>query len=156
MRNDLDGAAEIVAAALLVYHRTVDLASRHVVEPRQIFIDEAFVVAEVEICLGTIFGDEDLAVLVRVHRTGVHIDVRIEFLDADRDAAALQQPAERRGCYALAERRDDAAREKYVLRHRPRAPSRSPSACKTTRPLEWAVPRLRGPRCRAIPWHLHP
>ena len=50
---------------------------------RERLVDEALVVAEVEIGLGAVVGDEDLAVLVRVHRPGVDVDVRVELLDRD-------------------------------------------------------------------------
>ena len=43
---------------------------------------EAFVVAQVEIGLRAVVGDEDFAVLERAHRAGVHVQVRIELLAA--------------------------------------------------------------------------
>ena len=65
VRDDLDGAAEVVAAALLGDDRLVDAAGRDVAELAQVGVDEALVVAEVEVGLGAVVGDEDLAVLVR-------------------------------------------------------------------------------------------
>ena len=41
-------------------------------------VGEALVVAEVEVGLGAVVGHEDLAVLVRAHRAGIHVDVRVE------------------------------------------------------------------------------
>ena len=45
------------------------------------FIDEPLIMPKVQIRLGAIFGDEDLAVLVGRHGTGIDIDIGIEFLD---------------------------------------------------------------------------
>ena len=65
VRDDLDGAAEVVAAALLGDDRLVDPAGGDVGELGQVLVDEPLVVAEVEVRLGAVVGDEDLAVLVR-------------------------------------------------------------------------------------------
>ena len=117
MRDHLDGRAQIIAAPFFVDDRAVDLPGGDVVQPGQVLVDEALVVPEVEVGLRTVFGHEHLAVLVRIHRTGIDVDVRVELLAAHRDAAALEEPAERGCSNALAERRGDAAREKDVLRH---------------------------------------
>ena len=65
--------------------------------PRQVLVDEPLVVAEVEVGLAAVVGDEHLAVLERVHRARVDVDVRIELLHRDPQAAELEQPAERAG-----------------------------------------------------------
>ncbi len=65
VRDDLDGAAEIVAAPLLGDDRLVDPARRDVRQLGQVLVDEPLVVAQVEVRFGTVIGDEDLAVLVR-------------------------------------------------------------------------------------------
>ncbi len=44
---------------------------------------ESFVVAEVEVGLGPVVEDVDLAVLVRRHRSRIDVDVRVELLHAD-------------------------------------------------------------------------
>ena len=87
VRDDLDGAAEVVAAALAADHRVVDPAGRDVRRARRVRVGEALVVAEVEVGLRAVLGHEDLAVLVRRHRARVDVDVRIELLQADRQAA---------------------------------------------------------------------
>ena len=68
VRDDLDGAAEVVAAALAPDDRVVDAAGGDVRRARRVRVREALVVAEVEVGLGAVLGDEDLAVLVRRHR----------------------------------------------------------------------------------------
>ena len=60
--------------------------------------------ADVEVGLGTILGDEHLAVLERVHRAGIDVEVRVEFLHGDLQATGDEQLAEAAGGEALAER----------------------------------------------------
>ncbi len=115
VRDDLDGAPEVVAAALLLDDRQVDLPGRPVVVPGRDLIGEALVVPEVEVGLGAVVGDVDLAVLVRAHRPGVDVDVGVELLQGDLVAVALEQRADRGGGEALAERRHDAAGDEDVL-----------------------------------------
>jgi hypothetical protein len=82
VRDDLDRAAQVVAATLLGDDSLVDAARRDVAELAQVGVDEALVVTEVQVGLGAIVGDEHLAVLVRRHRPGVDVDVRVELEDA--------------------------------------------------------------------------
>ena len=117
VRDDLDGAAEVVAAALLGDDRLVDAPGRDVAELAQVLVDEALVVAEVEVRLGAVVGDEDLAVLVGRHRARIHVDVRIELEDGDRQAAGLEEPTDAGGGDAFAERGGHASGHKDILRH---------------------------------------
>src|SRR4051794_15799157 len=103
VRNDLDCAAEVVAAALLGNHGLVDAPGRDVAQLRQVLVDEALVVAQVEVRLGTIVRDENLAVLVRRHRARIHVDVRIELDDGDGEAPTLEEATDAGGSDALAE-----------------------------------------------------
>ena len=80
-------------------------------------VDEALVVPEVEIGLAAVVGDEHLAVLERVHRARVDVDVRVELLHRDPQAPGLQQPPERGGGEALAEGAGHASGHEDVLRH---------------------------------------
>ena len=66
-------------------------------------VDEALVVAEVEVGLATVVGDEDLAVLEGVHGARVDVDVGVELLHRHPQAPALEQPAERGRGQALAQ-----------------------------------------------------
>ena len=72
-------------------------------------VGEALVVAEVEIGFGSVLGDEDLAVLERAHRPRVDVDVGVELLQLDPEAAGDEKPADGGGCDPLAEGRDDAS-----------------------------------------------
>ena len=116
VRDHLHRRAEVVALALLAEHRLPDRAGAVARVAGEVLVDEALVVAEVEIGLGAVLGDEHLAVLERAHRAGVDVEVRIELLRLHAEAARLEQPAERGGDDPLAERRDDAAGDEDVLR----------------------------------------
>jgi hypothetical protein len=100
---------------------------------REVFVDEAFVVPDVEIRLRTVLGDEDLAVLERAHRPRVDVQVRVELLHLHLQTARPQQPAERRRDDSLPQRADDAAGDEDVFRHRvtygPMRPRRGGTAC---------------------------
>ena len=52
--------------------------------------------------------------LIRAHRARVDVDVRVELLERDLVAVALEQAADRGGGEPLAERRDDAAGDEDV------------------------------------------
>ena len=115
VRDDLHRLAQVVAAPLLLDHRLVDLAGGEVVlalhDPR----GEALVVAEVEVGLGAVVGDEHLAVLERRHGAGVDVDVGVDLEHGDRVAVGLDQGAERRRRDALAEPGNHAAGDEHVL-----------------------------------------
>ena len=73
--------------------------------------------AEVQIGLGTVVGDEDLAVLQGAHGTRVHVHVGVQLLAGHLEAAALQQSAQRGGGDAFAQTGDDAAGHENKLCH---------------------------------------
>ena len=102
VRDHLDGRAEVLALALLAEHAVPDRAGGVVRGAREVLVDEALVVADVEVGLGAVLGDEDLAVLERAHRPRVDVQVRVELLHLHLQAARLQQPAERGGGDPLA------------------------------------------------------
>ena len=98
--HDLNGFAEVVAAALLVDDGLVDAARGHAVFAGGLYAREAFVVAEVEVGLHTVDGDIALAVLVWIECSRIDVDVRVKLLDGDVVASCLQELTDRR--------RDDA------------------------------------------------
>ena len=102
VRNHLHRRAEIIAVALLVEHGGVDLARGDVRTLREIDVDEALVVPEIEIRLRPVVRNEHLTVLIGAHRAGVDVDVGIEFLNGDLQPAILEQASERCRCNALA------------------------------------------------------
>ena len=103
VRDDLHGLAEKFARTLLCEDGLVDLSARGIARPRERAVREPLVVAEVEIRLRAVVEHIHFAVLKRVHRAGIHVQIRIEFLQRDLQPAALEQCAERCGRDALAE-----------------------------------------------------
>ena len=103
VRDHLDGVTEVVAASFLGDDAGVDLAGRDVGDPVEVRVEEPLVVADVEVGLRPVVGHEDLAVLERVHRPGVDVQVGVELLHRHAEAARLEQTAQRRGRQALAE-----------------------------------------------------
>ena len=116
VRDDLDGLAEEVAATLLGDHALVDRPGGGVGFPVQALVDEPLVVAQVEVGLPAVVGDEDLAVLERVHGSGVDVDVRVELLHRDPQAPALEQPAQRRRGQTLSQGTRHPTGDEDVLR----------------------------------------
>ena len=80
MRDHLDGLAQELAAALLGDDVGVHLAGGHVASGGEVAVQEALVVAEVEVGLRTVLGDEHFAVLEGVHGARINVQVRIQLL----------------------------------------------------------------------------
>ena len=102
MRDDLHGAAEVVAAAFAPDHFFVDAPGGDRVLAGQAGADETFVMTEIKVGFGAVVGDVDLAMLERRHGARIHVDVGIELHHGDLEAAGLQDGRERRGGDALA------------------------------------------------------
>ncbi len=94
MGNDLDGFAEVVAAALLGDDLLVDAAGGPVIVAGKLGVGEALVVAEVEVGFGAVVGDEDFAVLEGRHGAGVDVEIRVELHQVDFEPAAFEQAAD--------------------------------------------------------------
>ncbi len=77
----------MISPSLLGDHGRVDLARGHVGRPVQVHIEEPLIVADVEVGLGAVVGYEDLAVLERVHCAGVDVEVGVQLLHRDPQAA---------------------------------------------------------------------
>ena len=117
MRDHLHRRAEEVAVPLAGDQLLVDAAGGDVVLLVGVAAGEALVMAEVEVGLGPVVGDEHLAVLGRAHGSRIDVEIGIELAQADRVAARLQQRAERRRSQTLAERGNHAAGDEDIPRH---------------------------------------
>ena len=115
VRDDLHRVAQVLAATLALDDARIDLAGRHVGRLVEVDVEEALVVADVEVGLGTVIGDENFAVLERVHRAGVNIQIRVEFLHHNAEPTRRQKVAQARGREAFPEGRDDAPGDEDVL-----------------------------------------
>jgi hypothetical protein len=115
VRDDLHGLAEVFALALVVEHRLIHLAARQVVKPRQLHVGKPLVMAQVEVRLRAVVEHIDFAVLERAHRARIDVEVRVELLQGDLQAAVFEQRAQRGRRQALAQRAHHTARNKYVF-----------------------------------------
>ena len=90
VRDDLDRGAEIFAAPLAADHGRIDPPGGHLsLLPRR-DPDIALVMAEIEVGLGAVIGDEDLAVLIGAHRARIDIEIRVELAQPHPEPARLQ------------------------------------------------------------------
>ena len=103
VRNHLHGLAEIIAAAFFAQNGFVDAAGGPVIVAGELGVGEALVVAEVEIGLRAVFGDEDFAVLKRTHGAWINVEVRIALLQGDFETATFEETTDRGGSYAFSE-----------------------------------------------------
>ena len=93
MWDDLNSSAEIVSPALLVENSPVYLTCCNVGVHREIFIDETLIVAEVEVGLSTVIGNENFAMLIWGHCTRVEIYIRVKLLNCNAVASFFKQTA---------------------------------------------------------------
>ena len=140
VRDDLHGRAEIVAAALLGDDLLIDAPRGDVVGLARRAAGEALIVAEVEIGLGAVVGDEHFAVLIGAHGPRIDVEIGVELAQPHAVTARLEQRPESGRCQPLAERGDHAAGNEDVPRHGPRpytesALSRSPPGDESTFPV---------------------
>jgi len=115
VRDDLHGAAEVVAAALLADHALVDLAGGGVVPAPHPGGLEALVMAEIQVGFGAILGHEHLPVLERAHGARIHVDVRVQLDVGDFDAARFEDRGEGGGGYPLTQGRNYATSNEYEV-----------------------------------------
>ena len=101
MRDDLDGIAQVFAAAFLCNNRGVHLAGRRVRRAGEVHVQETLVVADIKVGFRAIFSDENLTVLEGVHRPGIDVDVGVKLLHGDAQTARTQQTPQRRGRQTL-------------------------------------------------------
>ena len=117
MRYHLYGRTEILAAALLIQYIPVDLSRRQVRVFVQILIDKALIMSQIKVRFGSVLRYIDLSVLIGAHGSRIHIDVRVQLLCGNFQAARLQQPSQRSRCDPFSQTRYDASGHKNVLCH---------------------------------------
>jgi len=103
MRDHLHRGAQIVPAPLLLEDGRIDPPGGDVVRLRRRDAGEPLVVAQVEVGLGPVVGDEDLAVLIRAHRARIDIQIGVKLAQTHLVAARLQKRAESGGCEAFSQ-----------------------------------------------------
>ena len=101
MRHHLYGASQEITPPLSGDNRGVYLSRGNIRSMGQINIDEPLIMPQVKVGLSAVIGDEYLAVLVGRHGARINIEVGVQLLHGDRDAAAFQDPADRGNADAL-------------------------------------------------------
>src|SRR5689334_11812399 len=101
MRNHLHGLAEIVTPALASNDAFVNATGSQIVALRERSMSETLIMAEIQIGFGSVIGHKHLAVLEGAHGTGVDVQVRVELLQGNAQAATLKQASNRRRCNAF-------------------------------------------------------
>ena len=89
MRDDLNGAAKVIATTLFTQYVLVNTAGRKVIALGHLGANKALVMPEIKIGFGAIFCDEHLTVLEGAHGARIHVDVRVELEHGDLKAAGL-------------------------------------------------------------------
>ena len=125
--DDLHRGPQIVPPALPVEHVPVHLAGGDGGVHVQALINEPLVVAQVQVRLRPVVGDEHLPVLVGAHGPRVHVEIGVQLLDLYMQAPLLQQPAQGGRRDPLSQARDHASRYKNVFDSHI-VPSLSPAA----------------------------
>ena len=87
VRDDLDSVAEVLPSPFLCDDGGVDLSGGGVGLAGEVHVEKSLVVPDVEIGLRAVVSDEDLAVLEGVHRAGIDVDVGVQLLHDNADAA---------------------------------------------------------------------
>ncbi len=113
--DDLHRAPQIVPPALPVEHVPVDLAGGDGGVDGEIFVDEPLVVAQVQVGLRPVVGDEHLPVLIGAHGAGVHVEIGVQLLHLDPQAPLLQQTAQAGRRNALAQAGHHTAGDENIL-----------------------------------------
>ena len=117
VRDHLHGLAQVPALTLTGNHRPVDPAGRKIAFLGAGDAAEPLVMTQVQVRLGAINRHVDLAMLVRRHGAGIHVEVRIHLLQAHPVPAPLEQQGHGSRRQPLAEGGNHPARHEYVLGH---------------------------------------
>ena len=115
--NYLYSAATVIATTLLRQNSPVNLTCGYIGIFSQTFINETLVVAKIQISFRTVIGNEHFAVLIRTHRAGVNIDIRIKLLNGDLIASGFQQATQRSRSDSLTQTGHNAAGDEYIFWH---------------------------------------
>ena len=107
--NDLDRAAEVVAAPLLADHLMVDFSGGKIIVPPELGGGKSLVVSQIEVGFGAVVGNEHFSVLKGIHGSGIDIDIGVELLEGDTQSPAFKQRTDGRGSQPLSQGRENAA-----------------------------------------------
>jgi len=89
--NDLNSLSQVISSSLLLNDLLVDLASGDVAVTAQLDAKVSLVVSKIEIGLAAIIENEALAMLERIEKTSVGVDIRIGFDRRDSKTKSLEK-----------------------------------------------------------------
>ncbi len=150
MRDHLHGGAQKFAAAFAGDDIGIDPTRRDIVGLARRHAGEAFVMAEIEICLCPVVGHIDFAMLIGAHRARIDVQIGIELADAHLVAARLQEGGQRGAHESFAERGDHAAGDENIPRHGRRALS---PYCSSAPAPAWLARQFRCGRSYQCQWN---
>ena len=114
--DDLHRGPQVVPCPLPVEHVPVHLARGHRGVEAQVLVDESLVVAQVQVGLRPVVGDEHLTVLIGAHGAWIHVEIGVQFLHPHPQPPLLEQAAQGCGGDALAQPGHHAAGDKDEFR----------------------------------------
>ena len=79
MGNGFDASPAVFKIPLPLNNRLVDKPGRHIVVARKILIQKTFIVPDVLVALNAVFRYKNFPMLNGVHRSGVHVDIGVNF-----------------------------------------------------------------------------
>ena len=80
VRNDLNRASSEVSMALLLQNAPINLTGSHVGILAKAFINDSFIVSQVQIRFCAIICNKNFPMLYRIHGSGIQIEIRIKLL----------------------------------------------------------------------------
>ena len=117
MRDHLHALSEVFARPLLTQHILVYLARSDISPLAEENVKESLIVANIQISFSPVLSYIYFTMLERVHRAGVNIDIRVQLLLQNMQAAAAQKAPQRRCRKAFAKGRNNAASNENMLCH---------------------------------------
>ena len=115
MGNYLNGAAAVIAAALLLEYAPVNFAGGDIRIFIKTLVDKTLIMSKIQIRLGAVVGDKHFAVLDGIHCPGVNIDIWVKLLHSHLIAARFQQAPQRGGSNTLSKSGNNTAGYKHVF-----------------------------------------
>ena len=115
VRNNLDGLSQVSPLPFLGDDGVVDSARGDIIGLRGVNAQKTFIVAQVQVRLGAVLRHVAFPVLVRIQRSGVYIQIGVEFLDGDAKASCLQQFGQRGRNNSFTQGGSNASRNENIL-----------------------------------------
>lgn len=94
VRNYLYSLSQIIATALLIYNGLVYTTGSKIICLGCLNTGEAFVMSQIQVCFVSVHSHVAFAVLIRVQRTWVDVNIRVKLLDCNVVASGLKKFAD--------------------------------------------------------------